>query len=158
MVEKEFACARIQVNGERQVVKTGNLIAALLPHHTSRDGDMQLHVHTLIMNGTKCPDGEWRSLWKEPLVNAEWIGSFYRQKLAEKMQGLGYRIYNTEHGFELQGYSQEDLKAFSKRNQKIVQAVEAEGLPVNAQNKKNKVLTTRKAKSKGGQKLRRTTS
>ena len=153
MVEKEFACARIQVNGERQVVKTGNLMAALLPHHTSRDGDMQLHVHMLIMNGTKCPDGEWRSLWKEPLANTEWIGSFYRQKLAEKMQGLGYRIYNTEHGFELWGYSRENIEVFSKRNREIVKAVKEDGLTVNAQNKKDKVLTTRKAKSKGGKKL-----
>ena len=153
VVEKELACARIQVNGERQVVKTGNLIAVLLPHHTSRDGDMQLHTHTLIMNGTKCPDGEWRALWKEPLANAEWVGGLYRQKLAEKMQGLGYRIYNTEHGFELQGYSRKDLEVFSKRHQEIVKAVEKDGLSVNAQNKKAKVLTTRKAKSKGGKSL-----
>jgi conjugative relaxase-like TrwC/TraI family protein len=153
LIEKELAMARIQVNGQRQVVKTGNLIAALLPHHTSRSGDMQLHAHTLIMNGTKCPDGEWRALWKEPLAQAEWLGGFYRQKLAEKMQELGYRIYNTEHGFELSGYSPDDLKLFSKRNTEIVKAVEAEGLSVNAQNKKDKVLTTRKAKSKGGKSL-----
>lgn len=57
----------------------------------------------LIMNGTKCPDVEWRSLYHEPLVQAQWVGGFYRQKLAEKIQKLGYRIYNTEHGFELLG-------------------------------------------------------
>ncbi|NJO94029.1 MAG: relaxase domain-containing protein, partial [Hydrococcus sp. RM1_1_31] len=153
LIEKELAMARIQVNGQRQVVKTGNLIAALLPHHTSREGDMQLHTHTLIMNGTKCPDGEWRALYHEPLVQAQWVGGFYRQKLAEKMQELGYRIYNTEHGFELSGYSPSDLKLFSKRNIEIVKALEAEGLSVNAQNKKDKVLTTRKAKSKTGKSL-----
>jgi conjugative relaxase-like TrwC/TraI family protein len=153
LIEKELAMARIQVNGERQVVKTGNLIAALLPHHTSRDGDLQLHTHTLIMNGTKCPDGEWRSLWKEPLAQAQWVGGVYRQKLAQKMQELGYRIYKTEHGFELTGYRPEDLKVFSKRNQKIVEAVIDEGRTVNAQSKKDKVLTTRKAKSKGDKSL-----
>lgn len=47
VIEKELAMARIRTNGNLQIVKTGNLIAALLPHHTSRDGDMQLHTHTL---------------------------------------------------------------------------------------------------------------
>ncbi|MGB8698017.1 MAG: MobF family relaxase, partial [Thermosynechococcaceae cyanobacterium] len=43
LIEQEVAQTRIQVNGFRSVVFTGNLIAALIPHHTSRDGDMQLH-------------------------------------------------------------------------------------------------------------------
>ena len=77
----------------------------------------------------------WRLLSHESLVKAEWICSFDHQKLAEKMQELGYRIYNTEHGFELWGYSREDLKVFSKRNREIVKAVEEDGLAVNAHNK-----------------------
>jgi len=153
MIEQKFAQTRIQVNGVRQVVNTGNLIAALIPHHTSRDGDMQLHTHTLVMNGTKGSDGVWRSLCKEALAQAEWVGGYYRQRLAERAQKRGYRIYNTEHGFELVGYSREDIEVFSKRNQAIVKAVKEDGLPVNAENKKQKVLLTRQAKSQSGQKL-----
>ncbi|MGR3280218.1 MobF family relaxase, partial [Acaryochloris marina NIES-2412] len=91
LLEREYAQSRIQVNGVRSVVNTGNMIAALIPHHTSRDGDMQLHTHMLIMNGTEGPDGQWRSLSHEKLAKAKWVGSFYRQKLAEKVQRLGYR-------------------------------------------------------------------
>jgi len=153
VIEQKFAQTRIQVNGVRQVVNIGNLIAALMPHHTSRDGDMQLHTHTLIMNSTKGSDSVWRSLCKEALAQAEWVGSYYRQRLAERVQKRGYRIYNTEHGFELQGYSREDIEVFSKRNQAIVKAVKEDGLAVNAENKKQKVLVTRQAKSQSGQKL-----
>lgn len=153
VMEKAFAHTRIQVNGVRQVVPTGNLLAVLMPHHTSREGDMQLHTHMLVMNGTKGPDGIWRSLCHESLAAAEWIGSFYRQRLAEKVQELGYRIYETEHGFEIAGYSREEIEVFSKRNRAIVQAVKAEGLPLTAEHKKEQVLPTRKAKSKSGKTL-----
>ncbi len=152
-IEKEVAQTRIQTNGIRSVVQTGNLIAALIPHHTSRDGDMQLHTHMLVMNGTKGPDGVWRSLSHESLASAEWVGSYYRQKLAEKAQGLGYRIYGTEHGFELEGYDRRAIEVFSKRNQAIVREVMGQGQEINPENKKAAVLTTRKAKSTIGQKL-----
>nr|WP_249370274.1 MobF family relaxase [Acaryochloris marina] len=153
LLEREYAQTRIQVNGVRSVVNTGNMIAALMPHHTSRDGDMQLHTHMLLMNGTQGPDGQWRSLSHEKLAKAKWIGSFYRQKLAEKVQRLGYRIYETKDGFELEGYNRSDVEVFSKRHRAIVKAVRDEGLEVTPENKKLKVLTTRKAKRGVGKKL-----
>jgi len=153
VIEQKFAQTRIQVDGVRQIVNTGKLIAALMPHHTSRDGDMQMHTHMLIMNGTKGPDGVWRSLCHEALVQAEWVGNYYRQRLAERVIARGYRIEKTKHGFELVGYSREDIEVFSKRNQAIIKAVKEDGLPVNAENKKQKVLLTRQAKSQSGQKL-----
>ncbi|ABW32306.1 conserved hypothetical protein (plasmid) [Acaryochloris marina MBIC11017] len=153
LLEREYAQTRIQVNGVRSVVDTGNMIAALMPHHTSRDGDMQLHTHMLIMNGTEGPDGRWRSLSHEKLAQAKWIGSFYRQKLAEKVQRLGYRIYQTKDAFELVGYDRSDVEVFSKRHRAIVKAVQKEGLEVTPENKKLKVLPTRKAKRGVGKKL-----
>ncbi|KAI9129880.1 MobF family relaxase [Acaryochloris sp. CCMEE 5410] len=153
LLEREYAQTRIQVNGVRSVVDTGNMIAALMPHHTSRDGDMQLHTHMLIMNGTQGPDGQWRSLSHEKLAQAKWIGSFYRQKLAEKVQRLGYRIYQTKDAFELVGYDRSDVEVFSKRHRAIVKAVRDEGLEVTPENKKLKVLPTRKAKRGVGKKL-----
>jgi conjugative relaxase-like TrwC/TraI family protein len=57
--------------------------------------DMQLHNHCVIMNDTQCPDGKWRSLWHESIVDAEWLGSYYRQLLARKVQQLGYEISET---------------------------------------------------------------
>jgi conjugative relaxase-like TrwC/TraI family protein len=117
--EELLAQARIQVNGVRTVENTGNLAMMMIPHHTSREGDPNLHTHVYVMNGTFCPDGKWRSLSHESLVHAEWLGSLYRQKLAENMQALGYRIYVTQDGFELEGYSRKDIEVFSKRHRAI---------------------------------------
>jgi len=68
-----YAQARLQVDGDRSVV---NVIAAIIPH-TSREMDMQLHSHCVIMNGTH---RRWQmaSLWHESIVDAE-AGSYYRQ-------------------------------------------------------------------------------
>lgn len=68
VIEKELACARIQVNGERQVVKTGNLIATLLPHHTSREGDMQLHTHMLLIKAHNARMGSGERSGKNPYL------------------------------------------------------------------------------------------
>jgi len=150
LVETMYAQARVQVDGDRQVVNTGNLIAAIIPHHTSREMDMQLHSHCVIMNGTQCADGKWRALWHESIVDAEWLGSYYRQLLAQKVQELGYEIYETQleqgHSFEIKGYTQEQIESFSKRSRQIVESLQSRGLEVNAENRDSAVLTTRKVK------------
>lgn len=150
VVEAMYAQARLQVDGDRSVVNTGNIIAAIIPHHTSREMDMQLHSHCVIMNGTHCRDGKWRSLWHESIVDAEWLGSYYRQLLAQKVQQLGYEISETDlergHSFEIKGYTKEQIEEFSKRSRQIVENLQKRGLEVNAENRDGAVLTTRKTK------------
>ncbi len=73
-VEQRYIQTRVQVNGNSQIVNTGNLTAALIPHHTSRDGDMQLHTHAIVFNGTKRQDGQWRALHNEAIYNQRWLG------------------------------------------------------------------------------------
>jgi conjugative relaxase-like TrwC/TraI family protein len=151
--EELLAQARIQVNGVRSVVNTGNLAMVMIPHHTSREGDPNLHTHVYVMNGTLCPDGKWRSLYHESLVHAQWLGSLYKQKLFENMQAIGYRTYQTKDGFELEGYSRKDIEVFSKRHEAIENKVTQLGLDLTPENKKKAVLTTRKAKRDSGKKL-----
>ncbi|WP_250126317.1 MobF family relaxase [Chroococcidiopsis sp. CCMEE 29] len=74
-VEQRYATTRIQRNGERQVVNTDNLTIALIPHHTSRDGDMQMHTHAVIMNGTQGLDGVWRALHNDAMSLQGWLGN-----------------------------------------------------------------------------------
>ena len=145
-VEQRYIQTRIQVDGARQIVNTGNLTAALIPHHTSRDGDMQLHTHVVIFNGTKGQDGQWRSLHNEALYKQKWLGQLYRQKLANKVQDKGYEIYETNHGFELKGISPQALQVFSKRSRAIVQKLQQQGKEINPKNRDKATLTTRKAK------------
>ncbi len=145
-IEQRYIQTRIQVDGVRQIVNTGNLTAALIPHHTSRDGDMQLHTHAVVFNGTKAQDGKWRALHNDALSEQKWLGQLYRQKLANKVQNLGYEIYETEHGFELKGLSHQDLQTFSKRSRAIVQKLQQQGKEINPKNRDKATLTTRKAK------------
>ncbi|MDJ0647124.1 MAG: MobF family relaxase [Xenococcaceae cyanobacterium MO_188.B19] len=146
-VEQRYIQTRIQVNGERKVVNTGNLTAALIPHHTSRDGDMQLHTHAVVFNGTKGADGKWRALHNDAIANQEWLGHLYQQKLAQKVQQLGYSIYETKNGFELEGISPHDIKVFSKRSVAIINQLKQEGKEINHANRDEAALTTRKAKN-----------
>ncbi|KAI9129217.1 AAA family ATPase [Acaryochloris sp. CCMEE 5410] len=64
-----------------------------------------------------------------------------------------HRIYQTKDAFELEGYNRSDVEVFSKRHRAIVKAVRDEGLEVTPENKKLKVLPTRKAKRGVGKKL-----
>ncbi len=147
VIEARYIQTRIQTNGERKVVNTGNLTAALIPHHTSRDGDMQLHTHAVIFNGTKAEDGKWRALHNDELANQNWLGQLYRQKLATKVQQLGYSIYETANGFELKGISQKDIQVFSKRTQKIINKLQKEGKDITPENRDEATLTTRSSKN-----------
>src|SRR3990167_4042590 len=53
-IEQEQIKARVQVNGKRKNVNTGNLIAAKFQHDINRALDPQLHTHSVIFNITKC--------------------------------------------------------------------------------------------------------
>lgn len=146
-IERRYIQTRIQVNKKRQIVNTGNLIAAMIPHHTSRDGDMQLHTHAVIFNGTKGKDRVWRALHNDALSNQQWLGHLYQQKLAHKVQSLGYAIHSTKGGFELSGISQKAIQVFSKRSRSIVARLQTEGKQINHRNRDEAALTTRKAKN-----------
>lgn len=146
LLEARYATTRIQQNGERRIISTDNLTIALIPHHTSRDRDMQVHTHAVIMNGTQGPDGVWRSLHNDAMSQQGWLGNLYRQKLAHKVQALGYEIYQTKDGFELKGLSREKIQGFSKRSRAIIKHLEQKRLEVTSDNRDHATLVTRKAK------------
>ncbi|HEY9827281.1 MAG TPA: MobF family relaxase, partial [Stenomitos sp.] len=148
LIEERYATTRIQSDGVRNLVHTGNLTIALINHHTSRSKDMQLHTHAVIMNGTQGPDGKWRSLQNDAMSEHGAMGHIYRQKLALKVQALGYRIYETKDAFELEGLSREDIEVFSKRTAAIARELERQGLEATSENKARAVLTSRRAKDR----------
>jgi conjugative relaxase-like TrwC/TraI family protein len=145
-IEKRYITTRIQKNGERQVVNTNNSIVALIPHHTSRDGDLQLHTHAVIMNGVQGADGIWRALHNDAMSQQKWLGSLYRQKLAHKVQQLGYEIYETKDGFELKGITRENIEVFSKRLRSIIRIIERDGLDLTPAHRDQAALSTRQTK------------
>jgi conjugative relaxase-like TrwC/TraI family protein len=132
LIEQDYAQARIQVNGVRRIAKTEGIIAMMIPHHTSRDMDMNVHTHLAIANGTYCEDGKWRSLLDRGFSHAYYLGDYFSARLAARVQELGYEIRQTgtEKGhpsWELAGFSDEQIKVFSKRseNEKVKELVAA---------------------------------
>lgn len=120
-VEERYSLARTGRKEERQVEAAGNLVVAKFHHDTSREHDPQLHTHCVVLNAVKRHDGKWRSLHNDGMFsNSKLIGLVYQNELAREVQKLGYVIERKSNGtFELSGYTEEQLRSFSKRTQKI---------------------------------------
>ena len=92
--------------------------------HTSRDGDMQLHVHSQIAHVAKTStDGKWRapdSLGYNEHVGA--VAAIVSQHLEEALTarfGLEWTARDDGHGFEIAGISGEMMRLFSSRRESI---------------------------------------
>ena len=92
--------------------------------HTSRDGDMQLHVHSQIAHVAKTfTDGKWRA--PDSLGYTEHIGAvaaIVSQHLEEALTrrfGVEWTARDDGHGFEIKGISGEMMRVFSSRRESI---------------------------------------
>jgi conjugative relaxase-like TrwC/TraI family protein len=92
--------------------------------HTSRDGDMQLHVHSQIAHVARTGiDGKWRA--PDSLGYNEHIGAvaaIVSQHLEEALTarfGLAWEARDDGHGFEIKGISGEMMRLFSSRRESI---------------------------------------
>jgi len=121
-VEK-YALSRM--HGGQEWVVSGNLIGAKFTHLSARPAnnglvDPNLHSHVIFINATQRPDGLWRALDSHELYRSQQYGSaVYLSELAHRVQELGYRIEYTGaklNAWELAGYTQEHIKAFSNRS------------------------------------------
>jgi conjugative relaxase-like TrwC/TraI family protein len=92
--------------------------------HTSRDGDMQLHVHSQIAHVARTgTDGKWRA--PDSLGYNEHIGAvaaIVSQHLEEALTarfGLEWTARDDGHGFEIEGVSGAMMRLFSSRRASI---------------------------------------
>ncbi|MDT7533051.1 conjugative relaxase [Sphingobium sp. SA2] len=123
-VEKNLAEGRKDVEGRKVPVQTGNLVYALFQHDTSRALDPQAHIHAVIANLTKMPDGKWQALHADRIWSSNTtIGSIYHAFLREGLETLGYQIdAKGKHGtFEISGVPKAVLEAFSQRREQILE-------------------------------------
>jgi len=104
--------------------READLAVAHWLQHTSRDGDMQLHVHSLIAHISKtATDGKWRA--PDSLGYNEHIGAvaaIVSQHLEEALTrrfGLEWVARDDGHGFEIKGISGEMMRVFSSRRASI---------------------------------------
>ena len=92
--------------------------------HTSRDGDMQLHVHSQIAHTARTQtDGKWRA--PDSLGYNEHIGAvaaITAQHLEEALTrrfGVQWVARDDGHGFEIKGITGQMMRLFSSRRESI---------------------------------------
>jgi conjugative relaxase-like TrwC/TraI family protein len=114
-----------RLGGNRRPETTGNAIAALFEHDSSRPvsgyAAPQLHTHAVIFNLTETADGTVRPLQPRELYRTQqYATAVYRSELAARLTGLGYEVERGRSGQpEINGYSREYLDASSPRRQQI---------------------------------------
>ena len=121
VLESRYAQTRVTTDTGRRTVKTGNLIAAVFPHGTSREAEPQLHSHCVVMNATQLENGSWYSFSNDSaIMNKKLLGQVYQNELAVELKKIGYEVEQRAHGqFDIKGYSPELLKTFSTRRGQI---------------------------------------
>ena len=121
-ISQEATKARVTENGETRDEYSSDVIIAKFSHDTNRLQEPDTHTHALIMNAVKGSDGKWRSLDNSEIYETQRLyGAMYTNKLAEKVQKLGYEIVikDSKGNFDIKGISQEAIDAFSTRKQEI---------------------------------------
>jgi conjugative relaxase-like TrwC/TraI family protein len=118
-VEKNLIQARIQEDGVRVALKTGNMIAAMINHYDDRAGDMQFHTHIPILNMTMTDHG-WRAISNEALtVNRALLIKLYNNALSCKL-GESFSVEQSPEGYtRIKGVAPEVQELFSKRTRQI---------------------------------------
>lgn len=122
--EANLAQAKVPNHGGQKLTETGNLVAALFAHDTSRALDPQAHIHAVVVNATQTANGQWRALAEKSLwVGKTTIASVYNSAFRQKVQQLGYETVATGHHgqFEVAGVSRDAIRAFSQRRAEIEQ-------------------------------------
>jgi conjugative relaxase-like TrwC/TraI family protein len=120
-VEKNYAAYRVGPKKAREVRIGQGIIVAQFEHDTSRLKDPQLHTHNVVLNRVVDDNGKARAMHNDLLFrDSKLIGLVYQNSLAMKARRLGYGIRQNRNGtFELEGYSDESLRVFSKRREQL---------------------------------------
>jgi conjugative relaxase-like TrwC/TraI family protein len=126
-LQEHASYVRAGRNGVR-VLDTTGLVVARMNEWTSRDGDMHLHTHCLLLNRAETvEDGKWRALDGRAVLAARTgAGALYNRTVeAELTRRLGVGWRDRPDGLrELDGVDDELIDAFSSRRRAITAKVE----------------------------------
>ena len=117
-----FAATRVRKNGECTDRPTGNLVAAMFRHDTSRALDPHLHTHGIVFNATfDAVEKQWKALQNHEIFAAQkFLDNVYYHELTRELVKCGYQIENKPRGdFEIKGVTPELIDKFSKRHREI---------------------------------------
>ncbi len=117
-----FAATRVRKNNECTDRPTGNLVAAMFRHDTSRALDPHLHTHCIVFNATfDAVENQWKALQNHEMFAAQkFVENVYYHELTRELVKCGYQIENRPRGdFEIKGVTPELIDKFSKRHREI---------------------------------------
>lgn len=133
---EQYAQTRVRKGYESSDRDTGNVVAAMFRHDTSREQDPLIHTHCVIFNAThdKTED-RWKALQNKGMLRAQkLVSAVYDSELTKRLKGLGYGIKQNREQWEIAGISREMVEKFSKRRADILAsarlAAERAGLDV----------------------------
>ena len=119
---QSFAATRVRKNGQCTDRTTGNIVAAMFRHDTSRALDPHLHSHCIVFNATyDAVEKQWKALQNHDMLGAQkFIENVYYHELSRELVRFGYQIENLPRGdFQIKGIAPELIEKFSKRHQQI---------------------------------------
>lgn len=119
---EQFAATRIRQAGNNSDRATGNIVAALFQHDTSRALDPHLHTHCIVFNASHdAAEGRWKALQNSRMLIAQkYVENVYYHELARALRSCGYELENSPRGdFRVVGVSPELCEKFSKRHREI---------------------------------------
>lgn len=148
-IEQREIAVRVTKAGNTHSVKTGKMLAAKVKHYVSRNNDMQLHTHAVVLNQTE-HNGKLYAVDGRNFYNNELLyGQVYRNELARQLQQKGYAIDVTDVNkglFELKGISSKQIDVFSSRRAEIQAQIKVWGMNNDAKSIQKAVMMTRSAK------------
>jgi conjugative relaxase-like TrwC/TraI family protein len=97
---EHFALTRIRQAGNNSDRATGNIVAALFEHDSSRALDPHLHTHCIVSNATHDPqESRWKALQNhQMLVAQKYVENVYYHELARALRSCGYTLENAARG------------------------------------------------------------
>jgi conjugative relaxase-like TrwC/TraI family protein len=123
---EHFAATRVRRRLANESRVTGNVVAALFTHDSSRALDPHLHTHCIVFNATfDQQEGRWKALQNYEMLRArKYVETLYYHELAKDLQRFGYKIENHPRGdFQIEGVPEELCERFSKRHEQISEAL-----------------------------------
>ena len=118
---------RVRIGGADHDRVTGNAIWAKCVHRTTRPVsgrvDPHWHCHALLFNATYDEtEGRWKAAQLGNVIaNKGLYQAAFHSRIAEKLMEAGHRLRRTERDFEMDVFTQEEIRVFCKRTKQIEQ-------------------------------------
>ena len=130
-------------------IRTSGYLAAWFTEFTSRAGDPQLHTHVVVGNRVEGVDGVWRAIDGRLLYGHRLAAGYLHEAVLrrELTTRLGIRWQPVEKGMaDIEGFTREQVLAFSRRRQEIESWVQDRGLADTPAERRAAAIATRSPK------------